>query len=129
VEENCDRLSESQLHHRAWPYAHEAIMDEQRRQIAHEYDHAESSRCVQDVRSIVPAATAGFVDVLLIASDASLPGAFDQASSTVNVDRDLDDDLADLAATHALRHRGKVFIVDREEMPEHSDIAAILRKH
>jgi hypothetical protein len=130
LEENCDRLSESQLYNRVWPLVHAFQASEQKRKIADAYERAAPSRCLQDVGRILQAADAGQIEILLVAADASLYGEFDHDAKELRVTSGdcANDDLADYAASCTLRHHGQVFVVDKQEIPNEREISAILRK-
>jgi hypothetical protein len=70
------------------------------------------------------------VEWLLVDRDARIDGKFDQDAKEVAVhlhSQADDEDLIDLAAAHTLRHRGQVYAIARNEIPEESSIAAVLR--
>ena len=130
LEANCDRLTEPELHRRVWPIMQEILVNDRRRQMREAYAAADPTQCVRDVRVIVPAADHGRVELLLGAADARLSGRYEASpgGGSVRIDDEPKDDLVDRAAAHTLRHRGKVFVVDREEIPGCGDLAAVLRK-
>jgi hypothetical protein len=127
IEGNCDRFTAFQLHQRAWPIMRQILDAERKHVIETTYAAAGPARCINDVGMILRAAAEGRVELLLAASDANISGAYICATAEENV-QSPNDDLVDLAAVNTLRHRGKVFVVDREEVPGCRDMAAVLRK-
>ncbi len=130
LEANCDRLSDSELHQQVWPIVEEISAADRKRQTERAYAAANPARWVRDVHVILPAADQGRIELLLMARDADLFGAYDstRGESAVRIVGEGNDDLVDLAAAHTLKHRGKVFVLDREEVPGCGDLAAVLRQ-
>jgi hypothetical protein len=84
----------------------------------------------KDVNRIVPAAYYGQVDTLFVAAERQQWGRFDADANTVTLHTEQqpgDEDLLDLAAMHTLLHRGTVIATDTDKVPDHADLAAILR--
>ena len=130
LEANCDRLTEPELHERVWPIVQDVFAVDRKRQTEQAFAAADPAQCVRDPRVIVPAADLGRMALLLAASDACLYGTYDplRGEDAVRIDGGQQDDLVDLALANTLRHRGKVFVVDRGEVPGCGDFAAVLRK-
>lgn len=78
----------------------------------------------------VRAAEHGRVDTMLVALEERHWGAFDPATDAVvlhDAPESGDDELIDLAAFRTLANNGRVFALPRERLPEHGEVAAILR--
>jgi hypothetical protein len=83
-----------------------------------------------EIESIVPAAFAGRVESLLVASGETIWGRCDRNAplAVVSDERTSGDvDLLDLAVAETLAHGGEVHATDSEQMPAGSTAAALLR--
>jgi hypothetical protein len=83
-----------------------------------------------DITEIVTNAYAGKVELLLVVPGTPRWGTYNPATSTVAVHEKEaigDRDLLDFAAACVLRHRGKVFVIEPESMPDRAPGAAIFR--
>jgi len=130
LEESCDHISDAELHRRIWPLM-ETVLDEERaRKSADAFAGADNARCSSDPHVIVSAAHLGGVEVLVAAHDARLygtrEGKHDAAPDHAGGERA--EDLVDLAAIDTLRHRGRVYVLNRDQVPGFSDMAAVLRR-
>jgi hypothetical protein len=130
LEESCDHIADAKLHARVYPILERLLADARDAKAAKAFADADVRTCTRDVHVIVPTAHHGGVDVLVVARDANLHGAYDAASDVAQVRLDVDeaDDLVDLAAVDSLRNRGQVLIVQREKVPGCADMAAVLRR-
>jgi hypothetical protein len=130
IEISCDRSTEAELHRLAWPIMEDILANNRKLAIEREYARAERAQWIRDYRKIIPAAEQGHVEMLLVASDASLYGTYTPSlnGSAVRLDERHQDDLADVAAANTIKHHGKVIVLDREEIPGCCDLAAVLRK-
>ena len=130
LEANCDYFSEHELHERAWPIMQDVMAAKRAAQIQDIYHSADKARRQIDIQSILPASHTGRVEVLWIDQRASLYGGFDPARGKVEINPNGvsdGEDLLDLAAANTLLHRGKVYALDRDEIPDQDTIAAVLR--
>lgn len=87
-------------------------------------------RASTNLRSILPAAHAGRVARLLVASDRQVWGRYDPDNETISLHEDLspgDDDLLDIAAQQTLLHSGEAVAVPAAEIPGNNGIAAVFR--
>jgi hypothetical protein len=91
---------------------------------------ATPARATNHLRALVPAATNGRVDILLIAAGARRWGRFDPPGGGLTIHEAAeprDAELVNLAAIEALQHGGDVLIVEPAQMPEDAPAAAIFR--
>jgi hypothetical protein len=131
VRGNPDELKAEDLHEKAL----EVVLPELERgarEAARRYrELAGKGLTAAGVREVVPAAAYGRVETLFAAVDEKRPGAFDRQAGRVSVGGGEDPaagDLLDLAAAETIRHGGRVYAVERAEMPDaHAAAAAILR--
>ena len=130
LESNCDYLTDAELHQLAWPIVEEMLAAQRKREIDSLYGVTARERCATDIRAILPAAAEGRVELLLVDNDWQCTGSFEPSTGAISVQPNGDakgDDLLDIAARETLLHRGRVFSVNRDEIPEETSIAAVLR--
>jgi hypothetical protein len=81
--------------------------------------------------AILPAARAGRVEALLLACDADRWGRLDEREGKLQevhaTPEQGDEELLDAAARLSLLHGGKVYGVDRGELPGGGEVAAVFR--
>jgi hypothetical protein len=129
---NPDDLQPSELHARAWAIVaprfareREAAL-ERYRQLAGTHPGLASSY----PRAIIPAAHAGRVDTLFVATGQRQWGTFDPVSGVLTVHdaaEPHDSELLDLAAIQTILHGGTIHALAPEQMPETAPLAAIFR--
>jgi hypothetical protein len=76
---------------------------------------------------ILPAAHAGAIDTLICAENASVHGSYNVPTNQLFIEPEIKHDLINEAIVHTIATDGRVIVVPRESMPEHLDLAAILR--
>jgi hypothetical protein len=82
------------------------------------------------LRAIIPAAHAGRVDTLFIATGQRRWGSFDPSSGALALHEAAephDSELLDLAVIQTILHGGTVYALAPEQMPELAPLAAIFR--
>ncbi|MGQ9550204.1 MAG: baeRF7 domain-containing protein [Roseiflexus sp.] len=87
-------------------------------------------RASANLRTILPAAHAGRIERLLIASDQQVWGRYNPDEETVSLhDEPLpgDDDLLDVAAHQTVLHNGEAIAVTAAEIPGSNGVAAVFR--
>jgi hypothetical protein len=128
VEGNPDRLSNKELHARAWELVGPRFHRAQEGAVAQYRQLAGTGRTTRELQEVVPAAFAGQVETLMLARGRQQWGTFDTASLRVE-EHDWaepgDEDLLNLAAVHTLRHGQTVFAVEPGEVPEGGLAAAV----
>lgn len=127
---NPEHLSDGELRDRAWDLVAPAWREERLRAAERFEDLSATPRASSDVTAILPAASHGRVDTLLLACDADLWGRIDDREGTVQVHAAPeagDEDLLDAAARLSLLHGGTVYGVDRGEIPGGGQLAAVFR--
>ena len=127
---NFDYASEHDLRERAEPIARQIARRERDHAAAIYRRLAGTGKATDDIGQIVPAAHDGRVDVLFVDWRASQPGTFDPAERKVVLSSELTpeiDDLLDLAAAATLENGGRVYAVERDEMPSDVPVAAVFR--
>jgi hypothetical protein len=123
---NPDRLSERELHEKAWAIVKPAFERSEARAAAQYAQLAGTGRTGNDLVEVVRAAYGGRVAVLFVAQGRQQPGQFDPARAAVEVHgepRQGAEDLLNLAAVHTLLHAGTVYVTDK--VPGGGPLAAI----
>ncbi len=120
-----------ELHQRVWEEIMEpSFAQNQDAAVASFQDLAQTERASADLQEVVQAAFNGQIDVLFAAQDLEQWGLFDKKKNKVATHEKAksgDYDLVDLAAVQTLMHRGTVYVVDREDVPQQQPVAAIFR--
>jgi len=83
-----------------------------------------------NLRPILKAADEGNVGTLLVAANSQKWGMYDPETGTLDLHKKpepSDEELVDLCVTRTLRHGGKVYVMEADEMPGITPIAAIFR--
>jgi hypothetical protein len=136
VSGSIEGMSEDDLRQRAWKIAephlltpqHKAI--ERYQQMANGSNGSGSRKTAAEIEPAVVAAFEGRVDALIIPEGRQIWGEFHEASETVKTespDPAHRRDLLDFAAFNTLLHGGEVFVIPPDQMPNGSEIAALLR--
>ncbi|WP_353931236.1 hypothetical protein WJM97_01090 [Okeanomitos corallinicola TIOX110] len=129
---NPEVMTCEQLHHQAWQIV--APLFEQDKKFAMErYQQLAGEgieKAVSDIKTIVPAAYYQRIDSLFVAVDQQQWGKFDLDNTTLDLHKEPepdDKDMLDFAAIHTLLNGGRVYTLTSEEMPNGTNVAAILR--
>ncbi|HEV2583001.1 MAG TPA: hypothetical protein VGT44_19230 [Ktedonobacteraceae bacterium] len=127
---NPDRLKAETLREQAWDIV-ESILLKQEREAASRYRDLVGTWLASDAfEEALPAASYGRIESLFVALDQEQWGRFDPATNTLTLHTEAesgDIDLLDVAAIQTLLHGGKVYAVERREMPGDSLVAAVFR--
>lgn len=136
IDGNPDRLSERELHERAWAIV-QPDYERAQREARGLYDRLkDTGRASNDVGALVPAAFRGELETLFVSASGDVWGTYD--STTQQVEQHVqaepgDEELVNFASAHALLHRGTVLAFPREAMPGKGLLAGIcwlpLAKH
>ena len=126
---NPEGWSEQELHERAWQAVEPHIQRAQEAAVGRFGDLLSSGRSVHEPHDVVTAAIQGRVETLLVQRNAHLWG---RVGDSLRVDllpkpEPGSEDLLDFAATHTLMHRGSVYVLEQNRMPEGRPMAAIVR--
>lgn len=125
---NPERLTEKELHERAWALVEPRFRENLHKDAALYHQAAVAGKATADLRRIVPEAYRGEVATLFAAQGRSLWGVLDPTTEEVVVHETKvpgDVDLLNFAAIHCLRHGNTVHVVPPEDMPEGETLAAI----
>jgi hypothetical protein len=129
---NPDDLQPSELHARAWAIVAPRFAREREAAVEHyrQLTGTQPALASSYLRAIVPAADAGRVDTLFVASGQRQWGTFDPVSGALTLHdaaEPHDSELLDLAAIQTILHGGTVYALAPEQMPETAPLAAIFR--
>lgn len=127
---NPDELSAEALHSEALQVIKPMIRAKRAHTIADYHDRTEHGLASRDLHEIVPGAFAGRIDTLFVLANHHQWGTYDADALRVTLDdapTRTNGDLLDTAAAQTILHGGTVFLMDSEEMPEQTGIAAIFR--
>ncbi|HEX2978849.1 MAG TPA: hypothetical protein VHO48_01175 [Anaerolineaceae bacterium] len=127
---NPENQSAEELHDEAWRIIAPRFQQTRREAIEGYYILANDGLGSRDIRQILPAAHIGQVDILLVARDRELWGKYKPETQSVivhNHRHDGDEDLTEMACAQTLTNNGTVYVLEPEEMPDRSVIAATMR--
>jgi hypothetical protein len=113
IEGNPDRLSNQELHDRAWALVRPHFEEAQHQAAAQYRQLAGTGRTASELNQVVSAAYHGQVETLLVALGRQSWGRFDPATGQLHQHEQTepgDEDLLNLAAVHTLLRRGAVFM-------------------
>jgi len=128
MEGNPDRLSEKELHDRAWALVRPHFEETQQKAVALYRQLAGTGRTASDLKEVVSSASTGQIETLIVALSKQRWGKFD--SSTGQLEEHMqqepgDEDLLNLATLDTLKHGGTAYAVEQEQVPEGGLIAAV----
>ena len=132
LEGNPDELGGNELRERAWDLVQPIFMQEQKgamEQFA-QLDGQGDGLASDDLKTVVKAANFGRVDTLIVPVGIQKWGRYDPQQNKVILEEKSNpenEDLLDLATMHTLLNSGKVYAVQREQLPGDNELAAIFR--
>ena len=128
IDGNPEGLSLDELHRRAWDLV-QPYFARTKAEALNEYRTlVGTGHTSSNIEEIVPNAYRGGVKLLFVAPGIRKWGTFDPDSITVKLHEkaeSCDEDLMDFAAAYTLIHRGMVYIVKPEDIPDGLPIAAV----
>ena len=124
---NPDRMSKEEIHRKSLIISKQKIMN-------NIYDIADDStnlintgRFIYDINELLKAANYGQIDKLFVQTDGAEYGTYDSENDQVMRKGDASTDLYNLAAIKCLQNSGSVYLLDRDHMPQKTEISAVLR--
>jgi hypothetical protein len=134
VEGNPERTSPQDLHAAAWEIANRFLANDGRRAAWQRFQDASGTGLTAtDLSTVVLSAAVGRVDTVFVAPGPPILGTYDVDTSTVRVaGTDAPGeahrvDLVDEAVLQTLAHGGSFMSVDTTDLPDGSDVGALLR--
>jgi len=128
IEGNPERLSNKELHDRAWTLIKPVFEAAQQGAAAQYRQLAGTEHASGDLAAVVAAAYEWRVETLFVALGRQVWGVLDPTAGKVELHEQAlfgDVDLLDLAAAHTLAHGRTVYAVQPEQLPSGTDVAAI----
>ena len=132
IDRNPASLDLTQLHAAAYAIM-QPHLDQSRSDAVERFEAlhgGNDARAVTDVEAVATAASQGRIDTLLLAEDETVSGRSDETTDTRSTDAACmasGEDHLEAAAIGTIRHGGAVHLLARENMPEGTLAAAILR--
>jgi hypothetical protein len=128
---NATEMKDDELRERAWAVVEPSFRHEQKR-IAERFGQLSATGMASSsLAEIVPASHDGRVEALFVARGHYRWGQYDPDAREIDLQGQPGNgaqDLLDLAAVQTLRHQGKVFVIDSEQVPDDgASIAAVYR--
>lgn len=130
---NPEGLSAQDLHAKAWEIVQSYFQKDKKKASERFGELQGTGRATFDIRDILPAAHDGRVDTIFTARGVRIWGTYDPESREIRFQEEQEaqtngsEDLIDRAAIQTYLHGGKVFAVDRQEVPQGNAAAAIFR--
>jgi hypothetical protein len=128
IEGNPDRLSEKELHDRAWAIVAPHFQATLRQALGLYHQLAGTGRATSEVKQIIPATYRGEVATVFLTQGNHLWGILDPHTKEVYLHEQRkpgDEDLLNYAAIQALRHGNTVYTLRPEDIPAGKRLAAI----
>ena len=132
VEGSPDKMTAIEIHKRAVSVVEPLFKQRQEAGIRH-YEKSVrlgSPNTTTDLKRLVTESYQGKVSLLFVAVDKQQWGAYDPSTNRVSVhskEESCDVDLLDFIAAHTLAHRGEVYAVESDKVPDGPLAAAVLR--
>lgn len=125
---NIRDLNKKELRQKSWQIV-EAYFKDDLKNIKNKYlDLKSSDKAAADLNKIVEAAHHSKIDTLFVNKKAEKSGIFSEAENEVVAkDAAKDYDLYNLAVVQTVLNGGDVYVLDKDDMPEQNDIAAVYR--
>jgi len=127
---NPERLSATELHEQAWPFVEAKFRADLDAVLSQYGTVAAQGRAAAGLEAVVPAATHARVSVALLPPGLEVWGIVAEDTGAVTfTDQTAAGalELEGFVAAQTLLNGGEVYAVERDEMPENADAAAILR--
>jgi len=128
IEGNPDRLSNRELHDRAWPLVKPLFEQAQQRAVAQYQQLAGTEHASADLEAVVAKAYEGRVETLFVALGREVWGVFEPSAGRVERHEQArfgDVELLDFAAAQTLVRGGTVYAAEPGQIPGGTDLAAI----
>jgi hypothetical protein len=127
---NPELLSPEELHARAWKLVQPRFLKAREEAISRYKQLAGTGRTSREIKDILPAASLGRVERLVVAQGVQVWGSFlpDQGSVELHGEPKAgSEDLLDRAAIEALLNGGKVYTAEPQALPDNASAIALFR--
>jgi hypothetical protein len=125
-----EQLDAQEIHSQAWEFIKPHFQQVQADALANYANHLGTDQTLEDITAILPAAFDGRIDSLFIADKHQLWGTYNYTTRSTEVQgqKTLDnEDLINVATLQTVSNGGQVYKVKAENMPNNSQMAALLR--
>jgi hypothetical protein len=115
VKGNPDRVTDQELHDKAWPQVAPLFKERAERALGRFRQLAGTGRTTNNIQELLPAARRGEIDMLFVVGKRDAWGKYDPESDKVQemaADQEGAEDLVNLAVTYALSHDRQVHAVE-----------------
>jgi hypothetical protein len=127
---NPDLLNADELREAAWKIVEPHVM-KRKQDVLERYGNARGNKTSGDLVDIIKSAVDGRIDTLFVVGGEQVFGNYDLQERRVdrhNEERADNEDLLDFAVVQTLQNGGRVYLVNREELPEaDTPMAALYR--
>lgn len=131
---DADTFTESELQQMAQQILDPIFKQSEKNEILRFKDihinNRDSRKTTEDLEEIIPAAFYGQIDTLFLANNTSQWGRFEPENNTVflsNEEKVGYQDLMDYTAIQTYLNGGKVYMLNKNEMPDNANMAALLK--
>lgn len=125
---NPDRLSNQELHKRAWELVQPCFQCAQRKALARFEQLDGTERAAAGLAEVLPAINRSEIETLFLARDRPVWGTFEPVGERYQVHETAlrgDEDLLNIAAVRTLQRRGTVYVIEPDDMPDGAVIAGL----
>jgi len=131
IKGNHEEKDPISLHKMAWLLVKDYFLKQRKSMAKLLMDLSSSGRTSIDLNDIIPAAIDGRIEALFIQNDKDKYGLYDKVNRSLIIDENVKTNQAslyNLAAMHTWMHGGRVYLVDKNEMPfQYTTINALFR--
>lgn len=127
---NPDLVQPHQLQAEAWPKVLPHFQTKRKKALSSYQELSGAGRAAHDVKPVLAAASAGRVDAAFLPAGVQKWGKYDATENRAephDARQPGDEDLIDRIAVETALHRGSVYLIPPDEMPDGKEAAAVLR--
>ena len=125
-----DKMTSLELHQQGVSIMEQYFKKRQEEAVQLYHEFTGLKRTTHDLEKIVSASYQGNVHILFVSSNLQKWGSYDPFSDQVDIhtkEEPCDVDLLDFIAAHTLAHRGDVYAIEADKVPDGALAAAVLR--
>ncbi len=125
-----DSLSMDELHRKAWEIVEPTFRKDQQKAFDQYGQLRGTGRASNDLKQILQASHEGRVEVLFVDAEREIRGQYDPDSTNISIHEKMqsgNEDLLDLTLVQTISHKGFVYTLPSEKIPDEVPIAAIFR--
>lgn len=125
-----ESLSMEELHRRAWEIVEPGFRKHQQEAFEQYGQLKGSGKASDDLKEVLQASFEGRVEVLFVDAEKQVWGQYDPQNAELTIHEKMqagDEDLLDAAVVQVISHKGVVYTLSAQEMPNQSAVAAVFR--